>query len=269
MLPNNKDGYEICQMLKSDSRTEHIPIIFLTVKSDAPDIVKGFELGAADYVGKSSDISVVLARIRTQLKIKEYEYQLMQQNKELIALNEKLLAANAELKRLAVIDPLTGILNRGAFEEHLETEHACFTRYNQSYSIAMADVDNFKNYNDTYGHPAGDDVLRCVTKVLQDNCRDADTLARYGGEEFAILLPATGVEGTRLALERLRLLVWNENILHEKNQGLGRLTLSFGFSTVANSDAPAIEFLKEADEALYAAKKQGKDRVVGFFEIKS
>jgi len=262
-----KNGYEICRMLKSDSKTEHIPIIFLTVKSGAVDVVKGFELGAADYVAKTADISVVLARMRTQLKVKEYACQLIQQNNELAALNKELLDANSELKRIAVMDPLTGILNRGAFEEHLEMEHVRFKRYHHPYSIAMADVDNFKNYNDTYGHPAGDEALRRIARTLQDNCREVDTFARYGGEEFALLLPETDVAYAQIALERLRALVWHENILHEKNQGLGRLTLSFGFSTAANSDTPAIECLKEADEALYAAKKLGKNRAVGFFEI--
>ena len=264
-----KDGYEICQILKSDSRTEQIPIIFLTVKSEATNVVKGFELDAADYVAKPFDMPVVLARIRTQLKIKEYERQLVQQNNEFAALNEKLIAANAELKRIAVTDPLTGLLNRGAFEEHLETEHARFERYYRPYSVVMADVDNFKNYNDTYGHPAGDDALRRVAVILKDGCRNSDTIARYGGEEFAVVLAETDAADARLVLERLRLLVWHENILHEKNQSLGRLTLSLGFSSATNSNTPAIEYLKEADEALYAAKKRGKDRVVGFFEIKS
>lgn len=264
-----RNGYELCQMLKSDRETEQIPIIFLTVKSEATNVVKGFDLDAADYVAKTSDISVLLARIRTQLKIKEYEHQLIQQNNELTALNEKLASANAELQRIAVTDPLTGIPNRGAFEEHLETEHADFRRCHDAYSVAMADIDNFKDYNDTYGHPAGDEALRRVAGILKDNCRNADTIARYGGEEFAFLLSETDAASARLVLERFKSLVWHENIFHEKNQGMERLTLSFGFSTATKSDVQAMGYLKEADEALYAAKKQGKNRVVGFFEIQS
>jgi len=268
MLPG-KDGYNLCRSLKSDDRTRQIPVIFLTAKADTTDKIRGLELGAADYIVKPFDPAEVLARVRTQLRIKGYQDQLREKNEQLTTLSQVLVEINAKLRRLTETDPLTGIWNRRAFERRLEAEHKRSSRYQHPYSVAIGDVDHFKAYNDTYGHPAGDEVLCQVASRLSKACRLPDLVCRYGGEEFAFLLPETTTTSAKILFERVERSIWEANIPHEKNPGLGRLTLSFGFSGFfPERNISAAHCLGEADQALYEAKERGGNCVVGFPELR-
>jgi diguanylate cyclase (GGDEF)-like protein len=163
-------------------------------------------------------------------------------------------------KEAAELDALTGVLNRRAFMPRLRLEHARSTRTQRPYSIAMLDVDHFKAVNDTHGHAGGDQVLKAVAKVLQANCRGIDTLARIGGEEFAILLPETSAADARVMLERIR------HGVAALAVPVGKIdvpvTISIGVASFDESQSDCDTLLSLADQALYAAKRQGRNHVV-------
>ncbi len=168
---------------------------------------------------------------------------------------EALLAANAKLQAMATTDDLTNLLNRRAFETALEREFAMWLRNPLPLSLLIVDIDDFKSFNDSFGHEEGDRVLRHVGGVMQRCFRSSDIVARYGGEEFAVLLPNTSRPAAADSAERLRLAVGNIEI------GPRRVSISVGLSTLNGSPWTKSEFVRRADEALYAAKRQGKDRV--------
>jgi diguanylate cyclase (GGDEF)-like protein len=167
----------------------------------------------------------------------------------------ELVRAAAQLEALAVHDALTGVKNRRAFDEQLESEWQRARRYNTPLSLLLLDVDKFKPFNDTYGHPAGDEVLKSVARVLSDSIRNIDFLARYGGEEFVLLLPSTDAEGAVIVADRLR-----ERIASQ-HWPLRAVTASFGAATLSRSMTSPSDLLKTADEALYASKESGRNRV--------
>ena len=168
--------------------------------------------------------------------------------------------ANSKLNILASTDGLTGLWNHRTFRERLEIEFARTRRYGSPLSLIIMDVDSFKSYNDTYGHPAGDGVLKEVSAILQGAVRQTDVVARYGGEEFAILMPETDAARAVETSERLRLLI-SEHILAER-----QITASFGVSTMIPSTMSTAKLVDEADRALYHAKARGKNRSVHCYE---
>lgn len=234
MMPD-MDGYEVCRILKSDDLTAKIPIIFITSKDDEEDEIKGFELGAVDYVTKPFSIPVVKARVQTHVELK--------QQREI-------------LENLSSIDGLTGVPNRRNFDEFLDRNwHFCM-RAGKAISLIMIDIDHFKTYNDQYGHLEGDECLKQVAAILK-NCinRDTDILARYGGEEFGCVLPVTDMEGALSIAELMRKSVAALAIPHAQSKTAGYVTISLGVaSMVPMKDAPAQTIIKVADNALYAAK---------------
>ncbi len=168
---------------------------------------------------------------------------------------KELLEAAIQLENLAVRDGLTGAKNRRAFDEHLRTEWLRSRRYKTPLSLVLLDVDKFKSFNDTFGHPAGDEVLKKVAQVLGDSIRNIDFLARYGGEEFVLLLPNTDASGALIVADRLR------EQLQEAQWLLRPVTASFGVATLsAQMEAPK-SLLQAADEALYCSKEAGRNRV--------
>ncbi len=171
----------------------------------------------------------------------------------------QLLSANAELQKLSSTDRLTGLYNRGHWEESLQKEHARHRRYDSTATLIMLDIDHFKRINDTYGHQAGDKAIQRVADVIRDMSRDMDVAGRYGGEEFVILLPDTSKEGGRVFAERLR-----HNVAALKIEHAGeilRLTISLGVADLSVTCDHHEEWIRWADEALYASKEDGRNRV--------
>lgn len=183
--------------------------------------------------------------------------QLQQANRELEAANQELMAMNALLSQAAITDSLTGLRNHRAFQESLLSLVQMAERYGQPLSLIMLDIDHFKQFNDRFGHPAGDELLRQVAAVLRRSARAYDMVARYGGEEFAILLPNTDLNEAMQVAERLRQQIASIQNLHAP------ITASFGVATYRHGSAPAT-LLYEADSALYEAKRRGRNRICAY-----
>ena len=189
-------------------------------------------------------------------------YRIVQMRTSLVVLTRKLDAANQELQRLSSSDGLTGIPNRRYFDEALDREWRRCRRVGKELALIMCDVDHFKRYNDYYGHQAGDECLRQVAEALKVGLdRGGDVLARYGGEEFVIVLPETSTGGALIVAERVRHAVMALGIPHAESS-YSQVTLSLGLaSMVPNESCQPSELLHAADQALYAAKHEGRNRV--------
>lgn len=260
MTMPGRDGLETCRVLKSEATTASIPVIFVTAHSDSEHVVRAFSSGGADYVTKPIRIDEILARVSMQLRLREAERDLVERNAQLESLSQQLAETNSELARQSRVDPLTGLLNRRAWDESAQLEQARAQRNNHVFSILMLDVDYFKAFNDSQGHQTGDDCLRRVAQGIASACRTTDLVGRYGGEEFVVLAPETSSGPAALLAERIRQTIWGLAIAHPASPA-GRTTVSIG---VAASDAaPLPEVLRLADAALYTAKKCGRNLVYG------
>ena len=240
MMPG-LDGIEVCRRLKADPRTRPIPVIMVSARDLEEDIVRGLDAGAHDYVTKPFTLPIVLARVRSAARAKA--------DHDLIA------AMNQRLAELAITDGLTGLRNHRHFRESLAAALGMADRHGLPCSVVLVDVDHFKSYNDTFGHPAGDEVLRRVATLLRDQARREDTVARYGGEEFAALLPGTVAEGANQFAERVRA------DIAEHPWPLRAVTVSVGVATTGLAARGAAELVELADRALYHSKRSGRDRV--------
>ena len=243
MMPG-LDGFEVCRRLKADDATRHIPVIFVTTKSNASDEEQGLSIGAVDYISKPFSIPVVRARVRNHIQLK--------QRADL-------------LEELASIDPLTHLPNRRLFEATLKEEWKRAQRDGSALSVLMIDIDFFKNYNDCYGHGGGDLCLQQVAEAMQStHARPGDMVARIGGEEFIVILPNTDIDGAKAAGERLRQRVEALAILHSHSKAAAVVSISVGCATVLPSlnDSDADRFIHAADSQLYKAKEQGRNRVI-------
>ncbi len=209
-------------------------------------------------------------RIEVQLEVvqRELEERVRQRTEALQARNEELSqlritleTANQRLKRLVTVDALTGVANRRHFDRSIDRELRRTRREGQPLSLIFLDLDEFKRFNDTFGHAQGDDVLRRVGQALNDSFRrGSDFVARYGGEEFAVVLPGVDVRRAALYAERLRRRIWREAIPHVAPAG--RVTISAGVATVTPPmTATPEELLCAADEALYRAKCMGRNQI--------
>lgn len=168
----------------------------------------------------------------------------------------------AQLQRKTRCDSLTGVMNRLAMEEDLPDELARSKRYGRSFGIVMADIDKFKRINDTYGHALGDEALKSFTKMLRSCLREVDIIYRYGGEEFVVLLPETEAQGSMIVAERLRKMVESQVLKHREDSSLQlRFTASFGVAVFREGDSSYMDIIKRADQALYRAKNNGRNRV--------
>ncbi len=254
-----KNGFEVCQALKSDPNTSGIPIIFLTSRSDSGDIETAFSLGGCDYVTKPFRISEVKARVSVHLELRRAQNELIHQNKRLEDLSSLVAETNLELAKIARLDSLTNVLNRGAWEEAISTENKRFVRSKAAYSVLMLDIDHFKLLNDSFGHQQGDECLRRFCKCLQDTCRALEVVGRYGGEEFVILAPDTTEVQAVVLGERLCQAIRDLRLPHPTSPTAAYVTASIG---VAESCSEGWEeSLRRADVALYRAKGAGRDRV--------
>lgn len=209
-----------------------------------------------------------LTGIVTQSDLVKIYFQVFEKQREIIekSINERteaLIRANEELKMISMEDPLLGIGNRRAMEVDLQHTHASAIRYKHPYSVILLDLDYFKSYNDHYGHLAGDEALKGVSKVLKANIRGADRLYRYGGEEFLVLLPQISIDGAKIAAAKMIEKVKDANFLHCKSP-CQIITISAGACSFSCDDGVTSwkDMIKRADVRLYKAKEGGRNRVV-------
>jgi len=252
MLPDI-DGYEISRRIKGNDELPFIPIILVTARDSTQDKVAGLDAGADDYLTKPINFPELEARVRSMLRIKR--------------LQDELEEKNRELERLSISDGLTGLYNHRHIHGLLAEEFERVERTNDCMSVAMFDLDHFKAVNDTYGHQAGDRVLVALADILRETARDIDRLGRYGGEEFMALLPETCIEDATVFVERVRREVARRPFDIGRDEPL-HMTLSAGVATYPHEMIRDVETLvRLADEALYAAKAAGRNRVVRFDEL--
>jgi diguanylate cyclase (GGDEF)-like protein len=265
MMPE-MDGYAVCRKVREERA--YLPVLMITAKGEAQDLVQGIEAGADDYIAKPFQPMELAARVKSLLRIRELHGRLMKQNTELEAKNRELglLAraldnANKELTLLSVTDGLTRAYNHRHFQERLKAEFARAQRYGTFLSCILADIDSFKQVNDTYGHPVGDQVLVQLVSMLQSSVRKEDLVARYGGEEFVLLLPETSGPRAYLLANRIRERV-EQTPLRLDGEVVIPYTISLGVSAFEPSGKyqSADELISAADAALYRAKQNGKNR---------
>jgi diguanylate cyclase (GGDEF)-like protein len=247
------DGITVARRLKQDASTRHIPVILLTACRDADTKVEAFKAGADDYVTKPFQIEEVDARIQASLQRHGLLVSLQSQVKDLSTNNE-------HLEQLLQLDEKTGLYNFREFQRRLKDEWQRAKRYNMPLSVVFFDLDHFKQINDTLGHQAGDGVLKEFATLVAGGARANDVAARYGGEEFAVVLPHTdGPMAVRVA-ERIRRAV--EQFIFLAHESPTRITVSAGVATATESTPTVEALIRAADQALYAAKDAGRNRVV-------
>jgi diguanylate cyclase (GGDEF)-like protein len=248
------DGFETCLRLKANQATQDIPIIFITASTDLDNKVKGLSVGAVDYITKPFQQKEVLARVRVHLELR---YLTRKVQEQAIALQQ----ANQELHRLANLDGLTEVANRRRFDEYFGQEWRRAGRERTPLSLILCDIDYFKNYNDHYGHQAGDACLMRVAKAISETLyRPADLVARYGGEEFAIILPNTASEGAVHIAKLIQSQIKQLDIPHAQSHVSSQVTVSLGISS--QMPTPSMEshaFIAITDKALYLAKAEGRN----------
>ncbi|MFA7291523.1 MAG: diguanylate cyclase [Rhodocyclaceae bacterium] len=241
VLMPDMDGHEVLRHMKANDAMRDIPVIFLTALNSTHDEERGLKLGASDYIGKPFSPAIVKARVSNLMRF-------VRQRKL--------------LETLAGRDGLTEIPNRRAFDQALLQEISRSLRSGQTFSLGLIDVDFFKQYNDCYGHAAGDTTLKQVAKTLAGALRRPNDLAaRYGGEEFVFILPESDAAGGVEVAEAIRQVVSELGIEHEKSGVAPHVTVSVGGVTVSGRQGSAEELLMAADRQLYEAKRLGRNRV--------
>lgn len=233
------DGLETCRRLKALPGFSDIPLIFLTGSQDQQDENACWDAGCVDFISKPFNVNTLKNRINVHLTLKQQR---------------------DSLRQHAYLDGLTGIKNRRYFEQYLQSQLALATRHSQSVSVLIVDIDFFKQYNDTFGHLAGDDALRQVAQTLRQCCRrPADLAARLGGEEFVLLLPDTDQSGASHVASCIKSCLEKLAINHPASD-TGKLTVSIGAVSWHNPPKDSNQLLLQADSMLYQAKSEGRNR---------
>ena len=262
-LMPNLDGFACCHQLHQHFGTRCPPILMITGLEDEDSARRAFEAGAIDYITKPLKWVVLRQRVHWLLKTSWALSQLERVNRELEQ-------ANQELQQISSIDALTELANRRAFDECLAYEWRHLSRLEAPLGLILCDVDYFKNYNDTLGHPAGDRCLKQVANQLKTAAkRPSDLVARYGGEEFALILPYADLHGVAHVAEQARLAVEAAAMPHPNSPTSAVVTVSVGIAaTLPHLNLPAQTLIDTADTALYQAKQTGRNRVMTAESIK-
>ncbi|HYS27177.1 MAG TPA: diguanylate cyclase [Vicinamibacterales bacterium] len=250
MMPN-LDGLELCRRIRSTPRLASMYVILVTARDSREDLVAGLEAGADDYMAKPINIAELQARIGVGTRVAKLQQNLAQHVKELSSTRD-------HLARMASTDVLTGVYSRRWWFDMAEKEFARARRYNRTFSLLMADLDWFKQINDTYGHEAGDKVLNQFGDMLRKTCRKSDVIGRLGGEEFAVLLPETSAEAAQSLAARITKACLS--IIVDPSAGEGKCSCSIGVTEVRQQDDKLDAMLTRADQALYAAKRAGRNQ---------
>jgi diguanylate cyclase (GGDEF)-like protein len=235
------DGLELVREIKT--MTPDLPVLVITGKSSVQTAVDSVRAGAFDYIEKPVTLEALRMRVERALEYSD------------------LVASSTEYKRRATIDALTGLYNFGYFQEHVHRDIERARRYGHALSVLMIDMDHLKVYNDAHGHTAGNRVLMQLGELLRTNIRKADIACRFGGEEFAIILPHTGKKEAYLLCDRLRAIVEETRFEGEEALPSGKLTVSSGVATFPDDAESAEDLVDRADQALYAAKRNGRNVV--------
>ena len=252
LLDINMSGIDGFGVLKDVSKREnYVSVIFISARSHTSDVISGLDAGADDYICKPFEPMEMLARVRAQLRIKD--------------LTDKLAIANKKLLELVDVDDLTGLYNMRSIYSRIDAELVRVRRYGRTMALVMMDLDNFKTVNDKYDHLFGSYVLSTMGRIIRENIRQVDFAARYGGDEFLIVLTETGPEGALVFAERLRKAI--QGNIFTAGELSCTLTASIGVSmgdmTFAENRS-AQDLVRQADHALYAAKRAGKNCVKVF-----
>lgn len=241
------DGLRLCSQLRSLERTRHLPIIILVEPGDNARLLRGLDMGVNDYLMRPVEKHEMLARVRTQIKRKRHSDYLRNRLEESV--------------EMAITDSLTGLFNRRYMESHLKTLVSESLKNGRPLSVLIADIDHFKKVNDTYGHDAGDEVLKEFSARFRSNLRGIDLACRLGGEEFVIVMPDTDTNMAFQVGERMRACIASDEFRVNADLQIP-VTASIGLATMDDAaDTPATLY-KRADNALYAAKRGGRNRVM-------
>ena len=234
------DGYEMCAMLKNDINTRSIPVIFVTGMQDTSDKTRGFNAGAVDYITKPLEIAELEARVQTHIRLKEQ---------------------SQYLESMAYFDPLTRVPNRRKYNEVLQREWSRCIRYHHQMSMIIIDIDFFKQYNEHHGHAEGDNCLIAVSRLLEhEGGRPTDLFARIGGEEFVMLLPDCNAAGAMKKAEKMQAVINEAQVPHEGLKEGKCVSVSMGVaSTFPSHGQGALSLFQAADNALFAAKRDGRN----------
>ena len=244
----NFDGLRLCSQVRSLERTRNVPILAIAEAEDNARLMRGLEIGINDYLIRPIDKNELLARVRTQIRKKRYTERLRD---------------NMQLSiEAAITDALTGLHNRRYMETHLGTLVEQAHARGKPLTVLVLDIDFFKAVNDTHGHDAGDDVLREFAVRLKKSIRGIDLACRYGGEEFVVVMPDTDMAVATMVAERLRRRIAADPFPIAQGQRKVEVTISIGLAALGGADDAAANVLKRADQALYRAKRDGRNRVV-------
>lgn len=244
----SEDGLRLCSHLKSNENTRNVPMVMIGGEDDMDRIAHGLEIGAHDYILRPIDRNELLARVRTQIRRKRFQ--------------ERLRSTYEISLSMALTDSLTGLYNRRYLEVHLEKLLEKNQESKKALAVLMIDIDHFKPVNDTYGHKAGDEVLKIFAERLKDHLRSFDLVARMGGEEFVAILPDVSEERAYMVAERLRRAIAEEPFTIDHPDGPINITTSIGGSIIEHGSLSVHEALERADKVLYDAKEGGRNCAV-------
>jgi two-component system cell cycle response regulator len=243
----NFDGLRLCSQLRSLERTRNVPVLGIAEADNNARLVRALEIGVNDYLVRPFDKNEILARARTQIRKKRYAERLRD---------------NVQLSiEMAITDALTGLYNRRYMETHVGTLVDQAVARGKPLSVLILDIDYFKSINDTHGHDAGDDVLQDFAIRIRKSIRGIDLACRYGGEEFVVVMPETDMAVATMVAERLRRRIASEPFPIQKGARVIEVTISIGIAALGSGD-DAAAVIKRADQALYRAKRDGRNRVV-------